>query len=357
MAYPGVHEDFRTLARGGTPTRVPFFAISQEFDARRYGVSYAEYLSSADTLFRAQAAAVRALDYDWVLLQLHDGLEFEPLGLEVRGGGNILPGIFSHLPLTAEAVRGLRVPDFAACPQIRVLLEALRRTKAEFGDEVIVLGRIAAPFTAAVLCHGIENSLMALSDPASLDVLRRTTEFFARLERAFAEEQAAWGADGMWCGDCLASSKLISPALHRRMAFDANVELIAALKSRGQSVFYEPADDDPGFMRIYAEEGIDAINVGIALDIVEGKRALDGRAGALGNLDAIRFLQHATPEATAAEVERIVTAGKAGGGYAFCTDSIPRDATEENMRAMAETVRRCGRYERKSAKGGSARCG
>lgn len=343
MAYRGVKEDFRTLSRGGTPSRVPFFAISQEFDARLYGVTYEEYLSSADVLFRAQAKAVRELDYDWALFQLHDGLEFEPLGLEVRGDGNILPGIFSHLPLTAEAIAGLRVPDFARAPKVRVMLEAIRRTKAEFGDDVIVLGRIAAPFTAAVLCHGIENSMMALSDERQTELLLRTTEFFSRLEWAFAEEQAAWGADGVWYGDCLASSKLISLSMHRRAAYGPNVELIGKLKSRGLAVFYEPADDHPGFMKVYAEEGIDAINVGIALDMSEAKSAIGGKVGLMGNLDAIRFLQHGTPETVAAEVERIVGIGKAGGGYAFCTDSIPREAKAENMRAMAQTVRRCGR--------------
>jgi uroporphyrinogen decarboxylase len=343
MAYRGVKDDFRTLARGGAPSRVPFFAISQEFDARLFGVTYEEYLSSADTLFRAQAKAVRELDYDWALFQLHDGLEFEPLGLEVRGEGNILPGIFSHLPLTAEAIAGLRVPDFARVARVRVMLDAMRRTKAEFGEEVLVLGRIAAPFTAAVLCHGIEASMMALSDEAQTDLLRRTTEFFGRLEWAFAQEQAAWGADGLWYGDCLASSKLISLATHRRLALEANVELIGRIKSLGLSVFYEPADDHPEFMKVYAEEGIDAINVGIALDMASAKSAIGGRVGLLGNLDAIRFLQHGTPQTVTAEVERIVAIGRAGGGYAFCTDSVPREAKPENMRAMAAAVRRSGR--------------
>ena len=343
MAYRGVKDDFRALSRGGKPSRVPFFAISQEFDARLYGVSYQEYLSSADTLFRAQAKAVRELDYDGVLYQLHDGLEFEPLGLEVRGEGNILPGIFSHLPLTAEAIAGLRVPDFARVPKVRVLLEAIRKTKAEFGEEVIVLGRIAAPFTAAVLCHGIEASMMALSDEAQTALLLRTTEFFERLEWAFAGEQAAWGADGLWYGDCLASSKLISLPMHRRLAYGPNVELVRKLKSRGLAVFYEPADDHPEFMKVYAGEGIDAINVGIALDMSAAKAAIGGRVGLMGNLDAIRFLQHGTPETVTAEVERIVAIGRAGGGYAFCTDSIPREAKPENMRAMAAAVRRSGR--------------
>ena len=57
MAYSNIKEDFKKISKGLVPSRVPFFAISQEFDAKYYGVTYAEYLACSETMFQAQAKA------------------------------------------------------------------------------------------------------------------------------------------------------------------------------------------------------------------------------------------------------------------------------------------------------------
>ena len=343
MAYPGIKADIARIIGGQAPARIPFFTISQEFDACFANRTYAEYLASAETMFAAQARAVRAFDYDWVLYQVHDGLEFEPLGLEVSGCGNILPGIASHRPISAAGPGALRIPAFADQPKIRVVLDAIRQTRREFGDDLIILGRIAAPLTAATLFHGIDATLMALLDAPQAAIVRKTIDFFADLEWAFAQTQFEYGADGVWLGDCLASSKLISLDLHRQFAFAPNQRLVKKIHQQGKLVFFEPADDKPDFIRTYAAEGIDLVNIGIGLDMAAAKRELHGSVGLMGNLDSIRYLQNGTPEEVDREVERIVRLGKPGGGYAFNTDSVPRAAKPENMRAMAAAVRRCGK--------------
>ena len=65
----------------------------------------------------------------------------------------------------------------------------------------------------------------------------------------------------------------------------------------------------------------------------------------LGNLDPIEVLELASPEAVAAEAERIMAIGKEGGGYVFCSgEMVPRDTPEANMRAMVNTAREHARY-------------
>jgi uroporphyrinogen-III decarboxylase len=343
MTHNAIQDDLAQIAKGDSPSRVPFFCLSQEFDAAYYGVDYETYLSSADTMVAAQMKAREALDYDWVWYQLHDCLEFTALGLESRGEGNVLPGLESHLPISERTAAALRIPDFTAQPDIRIFLDALATSKAQVRDQALVVGRIAAPFTSTVLLYGIEETMMALFESDA--VIRRTTDFFYDLQLAFARLQRENGADAVWLGDCLASSKVISLAMHRDFAFDANRALVSALHTEGLQVIYEPADDRVNYMGTYAETGIDAINVGIDLDMTTACRELSGRMGLLGNLDAITFLQKGTPDQVYRETARIVAAGKAAGGYAFCTDSIPRDVPLENMKAMAQAVRDHGRLD------------
>ena len=340
MPYSEVIEDFKKISNGQMPSQVPLFAISQEFDVAHYGITYSEYLADADTMFRVQAKAIHDFDYDWALFQLHDCLEFEPLGLDIHlAGDNILPGIGSSLPLSQETLNGLTIPDFKSYGKIRVFLDAMSKTKKEFGDDVLVVGRFAAPFTATTLLYGVNQTMMGLLDPEEKEIIRKTVDFFSEFQYAFSQEQRACGADAVWYGECLASSNFISIPMHREFVFDANKNLIEKMHQDGLLTIMEPADDKADFIKMYAEEGIDAINIGIGLDMAEAKNELQGVCGLLGNMDSIKFLQHGTPELVAEETERILQLGKAGGGYGFCTDSIPRFAKYENMKAMSEVVK------------------
>lgn len=345
MAYKGIHEDFLKISRGEMPSRVPFFCISQEFDAAYYGVTYEEYLSSADTMVKAQIKALEEFDYDWVLYQLHDCLEFEALGLRITGSGNILPGISSHLSISEETSASLKIPNFEAEPKIKIFLNALKQTKRIVGDTALVVGRIASPFTSAVLIHGIERTMMALID--SETAITKTVAFFYDLQMKFALIQQEYGADTIWYGDCLASSKLISLDMYKKFAFESNKKLVAELKEKGLKIIYEPADDKVDYMDTYSQTGIHAINVGIASDMSIVKEQLHGKMGLLGNLDSIKYLQNSSPEKVYKETERIMKSGKLNGGYAFCTDSIPREVAYENMNAMGKAVRNNCKYKQK----------
>jgi len=116
MAYDGVLDDIRTIIGLGTPRRVPVFAMSEEFDVRWYGRgTYQEITSDASKLAACWIAAIREFDYDWAWLQIDDYydwawlqiddcIEFEPLGVGVRGEGNILPATYDYLPAICSPV-------------------------------------------------------------------------------------------------------------------------------------------------------------------------------------------------------------------------------------------------------------
>ena len=78
MAYRGVLQDLRTCADGGVPSRVPVFALGEEFDVEMYGADYREYIQSPEMMVECQLQAIKRFDYDWILLHPDDYIEFEP---------------------------------------------------------------------------------------------------------------------------------------------------------------------------------------------------------------------------------------------------------------------------------------
>ena len=65
----------------------------------------------------------------------------------------------------------------------------------------------------------------------------------------------------------------------------------------------------------------------------------------MGNLDPVSILMNGTAEQVAREAERIMKAGKVGGGYMVNTGEMnPRGTPEENMRVMMQTARKFATY-------------
>jgi hypothetical protein len=111
MAYPGVVDDLRTCARLGVPSRVPVFALGEEFDVEMYGVDYGEYIWSPEKMVECQVQTVQRFDYDWILLHPDDYIEFEPLGIETTVSERIPPAAISNPPAGREALSSLKPPD------------------------------------------------------------------------------------------------------------------------------------------------------------------------------------------------------------------------------------------------------
>jgi uroporphyrinogen-III decarboxylase len=79
-----------------------------------------------------------------------DCIEFEPLGVKVKGGGNIPPATCGYLSATEGALDALHNHGYRVKGRVQVLWDAIGMVKAHFGDSICVTGRIAAPFSSVI---------------------------------------------------------------------------------------------------------------------------------------------------------------------------------------------------------------
>ncbi|HHY98332.1 MAG TPA: hypothetical protein GX509_06300 [Firmicutes bacterium] len=340
MPYRGVLEDIERCVRLGKPRRMPVFACSEEFDVRVCGEVYSRYNSDPDVMATVQKEVIRRFDYDWAWLQVDDCIEFEPLGVGVKGEGNILPATVGYLPATRETLRGLRLPDPERDGRMPVLLEAIRRLKEEFRDTVCVVGRTAAPFSSVTLLYGIEETMgLIFSDPS---LLKDTCQFFMELQTEWGKAQIEAGADAIWFGDCNASTHLISPRHYAEFALEPAQAVTEAYKREGAFVFYHASEESIEGLKLMAEVSPSALSVGPGLDIVKAKEAVGSKICLIGNLDPINILERGRPEEVRAETQRILEVAR-GGGLLFNTgEMVPRATPEENILAMVETIKGWG---------------
>ncbi len=342
MAYPGVVDDLRICARLGVPSRVPVFALGEEFDVEMFGVDYREYIRSPELMVRCQLAAVERFDYDWILLHPDDYIELEPLGVDTIADQRMPPAAIRTVPATRETLRHLRVPDTWREGRMPAHLEALAGIKQAHGDSLVVAGRVAAPFSAVALLYGISDGLVLIYDDP--DLFRDTADFFVELMTAWGIAQLDAGADAIWLGDCVAASGFLSPQQHADFALEPAAIVSDALRAHGGVVIYHGGDDSREHLELQAPH-FEVINVGEGCDLAEIKAAIGDRVCLSGNAHPIGLMNCRDLAEVEAETRRIVEAGKPGGGYIFNTgEGIPRQTDPGVVETMVQTAKRFGEY-------------
>jgi uroporphyrinogen-III decarboxylase len=345
MAYTKAVDDFQSIRRSKLPTRIPCTCASEEFDVRWHGkYSYEEFCQDGDKIFEVYKAAIERFDYDWAWVQIDDCFEFEPIGVGVKGTGNILRATYQYLPVTRDAFAAVRSMDPATGGRMPEKLKALEKLKAYFGDSVLVTGSCAAPFSAIGLMWGIDESMtLMLTDGELLrEAMMCWKDFYVRYIRA----QRNAGADAIWLGDCNAFSSMVSVDLYNEHIFPVTKELITQCEQElDMMIWMHNSEIEVDHVRSHMPLGYSFENIGPDADIREIRAATRGKVPISGNLDPIKVLLNGTPELVEREVERIFSACKEGGGFIFNSgEMIPRDTPQENMAAMMKTAKRLSAY-------------
>ncbi len=330
-------DDIRAIMDCRAPERLPVFALSQEFDARYAGLTYAEYLASPEAVVAAQLRSMRHFGWDWAWLHIDDTLEFEPLGVGVAGGENVVPCTANYLPFDRKTLNGLEVPDPRSA-RMPLLLDAATGLREAVGDTKCITGRVAAPFSAVTLIFGMEQSFLMMGDNPTLmtDALK------------FAEEQAlSWGlaqieagCHAIWLGDCNASLHLISPGTFEEWALESCQRVTEAYQEAGGLVFLHNSEERIEGLELQALTGPDLLSVGPALDIEVAAQVFRGKQALVGNVDPIHMLTNATASEVAVEADRQVRVMAGGGMLLSSGECVPREARIENMHAMVDTARK-----------------
>jgi uroporphyrinogen decarboxylase len=329
--------DIQACVEGQVPYDLPVFALSQEFDARYAGLTYAEYLRDAETIVRTQELVVDRFGWDWCWLHLDDTLEFEPLGVGVVASENVVPATANYLRFERRVLRRLTLPDPERDGRMPLLLEALAGLRASRGEKTCITGRVAAPFSAVTLMFGMAEACLTMQDNRRLfrDALRFAEE--AAISYGLAQIEA--GAHAIWLGDCNASTHLISLDTYREWALAPCQRVTAALKDAGAWVFLHNSEETVAGLRAQAETEPSILSVGPGLDMAKARNALPEQP-LMGNLDPLRLLQRGSASQVAAETDRLVRVAAGGGMILNSGECVPRDAKRPNLHTMVDTARK-----------------
>jgi len=344
MAYPEVMKDIRTCVALEVPSRVPSFPLCISYDCDYFGYTHARWRNDPEVMLELARRAVEEFDHDVYMLHPDDLIEYERTGIRIKFEEKLPPAVQTYLPADEATLSGLTIPaDLTTTGRMAAHLEGLSAIKEALGDSICLTGRIASPFTTLTLILGIEATLLLMLENPAL--LWRYMEFFLEYNDVVAAAQLQAGADALWLGDCVATSHFISPQQYEDHAAEAAADSAGRIKERGGIVFYHRDENSLPHLKIMAELGFDALNIGAGADMEEVKREIGSQICIMGNLDTVNDLQPRSPEEVEQVVREIVEAAKPGGGYIFCTaEGVTDNTPVENVRAMIRAVKQYGKY-------------
>jgi uroporphyrinogen decarboxylase len=345
MAYRDAVKDFRAIRRGVLPARVPVVACSEEFDVKWYAkYDYETFCQDGAKMAETLGAAVKRFDYDWVWVQIDDCFEFEPLGIQVHGEGDILRATCGYLPIDRAVFKKIAKMDPLKDGRMPEKLKALRLLREEFGDSVLVTGSFGAPFSAVGLTWSIEESMVMMLDNPQLlqDSMNVWKEFYCR----YAKAQKEAGAHAIWLGDCNAFSSMVSVDAFNEHILKITRELVQYCeKELDLMIWLHNSEIKRDHVVSHIPLGCSFESIGPAADMREIREVTKDKQAISGNLDPLEVLWHGTPQKITSEVERIMGICKPGGRYIFNTGEMnPRQIPEENMDAMVKAAKRLATY-------------
>jgi uroporphyrinogen decarboxylase len=326
--------------------RVPFFLPATLHGARLLGVPLPEYLGSADLVTRGQLRLRERLGHDAVSCFLCAAAEVEAFGGEVIVHEDGPPNA-GEPPLRAAAdLERVTPPDPASSPMLRRSLEVAGALRRAVGGEVPILGVATGPLSLPAMQVGLGPWLERLEEaPALAARLVGVNEVWcARLANALLDA----GASLVAFAEPLASPAMLPLARWRALGLPALRRTIAAVRGPvGVSTASAPCAPVAADL---AAAGAVVVGVSAADDLGEVRRSLAGRATVLGNLNGLAMRRWTDADAEAAV--RAALAGAGGGGGFVLSEhhgEVPLQVPERVLLAVAEAVRRFGRYPLRGA--------
>jgi len=330
------YERIRAAIEGRTPDRVPVMLHNFLMAAREAGFSQRRFRDDPAAIAASFIRAVETYAYDGVLVDVDTVTVAEALGVAVDHPDDQPARWLAPAIASLEAVKDLPPPDIGGFRRVRVWLDAVRRLKSHFGDEVYVRGNCdQAAFSLASMMRGPAEWMMDLVDETNRETAHRLLAYCHEAAVAFMRLMAGTGADMVSNGDSPAGPDLVSPAMYAEYAQPYERRLAEEAHALGLPYALHICGNTTRILPGMVATGADALELDYKTDIRAAREVLKGRAAFIGNIDPSGVLALGTPGLVEAKTRELLEAFAGVPGFilnAGC--AIPAETPPANLRAM-----------------------
>lgn len=323
-----------------TPDRVPLALALTLHGGKALGMSIRDFYADPRNVVEGHVRLHARYGADIVPGTWYAPLEHEAWGGDVLWFDDGPPNAGAPVIRRPEQIASLEAPRPADSPRAMAMLSSIAGLRERLGPGVAILGGVVSANSLPIMLMGFEAYLNLLLEQRPLwERLVRTVEEWTV---AWGNAQLAAGATGLAYFDPMASSTIVPPELYRATGRVVATRTIARLNGPTVTLLASgrtlPVVDD------VAATGTRGLGISSLDDLEEASAACRGKLAVVGALNGIE-MRRWTPADAEAHVRRVIR--WAGPGGLVVSDNhgeIPFPVADETIMAIAEAVRRWGRY-------------
>ena len=307
----------------GNPTSVATVELME-----RTGARFPDAHLDPEKMARLAAAGHEVLGFDTIAPYFSVQQEAASLGCEVDWGDP------ENMPVNTTSPYAdpeeIEIPaDLLERRSIRTVLEAISILRRQYGDRVVIVGKVMGPWTLSYHLNGIQPFLEdTLLNP---DRVRRFLQVLKQVTLAFGKAQMRAGADVLVVADH-ATGDLVSPRCYRDFLLPVHQEINAEL---GCPTILHICGDTTDRLDHIARAGFDCFHFDSKVNARTAMEIVSGRISLVGNVNNPETLLRGSPEQVKAEVRELLAAGVQIIGPEC---AVPLATPNANLAAIAEAV-------------------
>lgn len=321
--------------------RVPLFLMLTMHGARELGMSINDYFLSARAIAEGQARMQERYGHDCYYSFTYAAIEVEAWGGEVVFRENGPPN--SGRPVIGEMddIKKIEAPSVRDSACLQRILEATRLMASSSTGLIPVIGIIISPFSLPVMQMGFDRylDLMYGDEVLFWALMEKNIEFSVE----WANAQLEAGATAIGYFDPVSSPTIIPRPFYLKTGHVIAKRMLSRI--RGPVAVHHASGRVLPIMSDIIDSGAKIVGVSAMEDLSLLKKAAQGRATLLGNLNGIEMRKWTRQSAEAAVKEAVAKAAS-GGGFILSDNhgEVPFQVPEEVLLYISEAVRRWGRY-------------
>ncbi|UCE74977.1 MAG: MtaA/CmuA family methyltransferase [Methanomassiliicoccales archaeon] len=324
---------------GGRVDRPPVVNLTSVFSMEvmeEVGVTFPDAHLESGKMAQLASSSYTLLGYDSISPHISIVHEAAALGFKIDWGGpDRLPAVQGPRLSKAEDIQ---VPqDFLKRDSIKVVLDAIKIVKKNFGNEVAIVGKILGPWHLAMVMFDMEDFVTSMvTNP---DKVKKITEIYKDVCVSFANAQVEAGADVILVGN-VGNREFCSPEMYRDFVGDLFDEL--PIKINAPTILHICGDTSDR-LDFIADSNFDCFHFDTKVETSLAREETKGKMSLAGGISNVTLM-----EGRLEDVEReVTTAMEVGVDLISPECSIPLQTPLRALKGIAEEVRKQSREGRK----------
>ncbi len=306
------------------------------------GYKFAMVHGDAEMMANLAATSYKLYGYECAVVPFDFCVEAEALGCVMNAYENVAHLLYPTIKEKAiedeEMLDKFPIPDdLANAGRVPVVVEAIKRLKGEFGDEVPIGTYFLGPFTLGGQVYDLDKMLKYAFKKQDLisAMLDRLADVLIRVAKIYQDA----GADYITVREMGSGTDLLSPRLWKALIKPHLVKIFEALKEMGIPNNLHICGETNMIIKDMNECGADSMSVELKNDVAKSREDIGTEPLIFGNLDAYKLLVVDPAEAVEGAV---INALDQGVDAIWPGCDIWPEAKPENVKALVQATEKHG---------------